>query len=97
MNKINYLKDININFNKIKRLKLKIENEHKEKDDIKIKNFFETLFSFNNIENNLIYFDLDIDFLCDGINNESIGKINNFKFLRYLYIKNLNFKKRYYN
>ena len=36
MNKINYLKEFNINFNKIKRLTLKFENYYKDKDDIAI-------------------------------------------------------------
>ena len=59
MNKINYLKEFNINFNKIKRLRLKFDIYNNDKDDNtaqnEIKNFFEILFSFDNIENNLIY------------------------------------------
>ena len=57
-NKINYLKEININFNKIKKLRLKFDIYNNDKDDNtaqnEIKNFFEILFSFDNIENNLI-------------------------------------------
>ena len=60
INKIDYLKEININFNKIQ--KLTIENDYEEKDDNstknKFSNFYEILFSFNNIENNLIYLNI---------------------------------------
>ena len=96
MNKINYLKEININFNKIKRLTLKINNNFNNDNVIQeiIKNCLETLFSFNNIENNLIY--LDIDFTNYETKNDlfkKIDNINNFKSLRYLYIKNLKFNK----
>ena len=94
VNKINYLKEFNINFNKIKRLILKIENNSKEKYDnnIQINKFFGSLFSFNNIKNNLIYLEIDIDFMYDKINNELLENINNFKLLRYLYLYNLKFK-----
>ena len=65
INKINYLKEININFNKIK--KLAIENDYENKDDNctknKFNNFFENLFSLNNIENNLIYLNIKFEFL----------------------------------
>ena len=56
-NKINYLKEIKIDFNKIKRLTIENEDEKDYKDNInekQIKNFFEILFSINNINNNLI-------------------------------------------
>ena len=56
INKINYLKEININFNKIK--KLTIENENDNENDNKFNNYFDILFSFDNIENNLIYLKL---------------------------------------
>ena len=60
--KINYLKEFNIDFNKIKRMTL-IHNDidGREEDAAKNvvnqmnKNFFDNLFSFSNIENNLIY------------------------------------------
>ena len=102
INKINYLKEININFNKIKKLIIEsdydeyedededededeVKEKEKEKDNIKknqIKNFFEILFSINNIENNLIY--LKIKFKHCQINPEILEKINNFKLLRQL-------------
>ena len=92
INKINYLKEININFNKIK--KLTIENDYENIDDNssknKFNNFFENLFSLNNIENNLIY--LNIKFKYCEIKSEFFENINNFKLLRYLYIENLNFE-----
>ena len=93
INKIDYLKEIHINFNKIK--KLTIENDYEEKDDNVTKNkfnkFFEILFSFNNIEKNLIY--LNIKFKYCEIDTEYFEKINNFKLLRYLNIENIYFVK----
>jgi len=62
INKINYLKEIYIDFNKIKRLTIENEDEDKNFDEdedkdntnnLKIKNFFEIIFSINNIKNNL--------------------------------------------
>ena len=85
-NKINYLKEINIDFNKIKRLTIENEDEKEYKDNInekQIKNFFEILFSINNINNNLIY--LNIKMKHCKINPELFENINNFKLLRYLY------------
>ena len=94
MNKINYLKDININFNNIKRLTLEYKKDNKDRDaKSKIKNNFETLFSFSNIENNLIY--LDIKFIDYEINNELFENINNFKILKNLYLENFNFHKNF--
>ena len=58
-------------------LKIKIQKFAQRK----VKNFFETLFSFNNIENNLIY--LDIDFTNYETKNDLFKKIDNFKLLRY--------------
>ena len=57
----------------------------------KFNNFFEILFSLNNIENNLIY--LNIKFAYCKIKSEFFESINNFKSLRYLYIENINFDK----
>ena len=99
INKINYLKEINIDFNKIKRLTI-IEKEDinffvdEDEDNInknQINNFFEILFSINNINNNLIY--LNIKLKKCKINPELFENINNFKLLRYLYIENINFNK----
>ena len=78
--KLNYLKQLKIDLKKIKRMTINIEDEKDKKN----KNFFETLFSFNNIENNLIY--LNICFKKNNnINHELFEKINNLKFLKYLY------------
>jgi len=93
--KINYLKILNIDFNKIKKISLvqeeDIEEPKKENyNDNKI--FFETLFSFKNIENDLIY--LKISFKKENILESNIfEKINNFKSLRYLYLKHFHFDK----
>ena len=101
INKIVYLKEININFNKIKRLTIinddedeNEEEEEEEEDDIikrQIKSFFKILFSINRIENNLIYLKIILK-NCE-INNELFENINNFRLLRYLYLENINFEK----
>ena len=97
INKIN-LKEININFNKIKALTIcnfdyelllsKKENKNVMQNDFN--NFFDILFSFN-IESNLIYLNLELNY-CK-INPILFEKINNFKSLRYLKIKGINFDK----
>jgi len=92
INKINYLTEINIDFNKIKRLTLKIENDYIYNNK-KINNFFENLFSLNNIKNNLIY--LEINFQKNEIYPYSFEDINNFKVLRYLHIQNFNFNQEF--
>ena len=108
INKINYLKEINVNFNKIKRLTLRnlTKKEFKEFEDIydndndnddtiqkENENFFETFFSFNNIKDNLIY--LDIQFTNYKINTDLFENINKFKLLRYLYMENFYFHKMF--
>ena len=96
ISKLNYLKEFNINFNKIKRLIVQFETheeEIEEEDDVmenNNKNFFKTLFSFNNIENDLIY--LDIYYINDyHINPAYFEKINFFNDLKYLYLHWFNF------
>ena len=63
-NNINFLNEINIDFNKIKRITIKIkqmerydfiDNDNFTKNN---KNFFENLYSFTNIKNNLIYLNI---------------------------------------
>jgi len=98
INKIN-LKEININFNKIKALTIcnfdyelllsKKENKNVMQNDFN--NFFDILFSLTNIESNLIYLNLELNY-CK-INPILFEKINNFKSLRYLEIYNINFEK----
>ena len=97
---MNYLKEIYIDFNKIKRMNLKLENKSYDyllDENIIQKNtkyFFESLFSLNNLENNLIYLNLYFSILMK-INPESFEKINEFKSLRYLYISSLNFNSNF--
>ena len=50
--KINYLREINIDFKKIKRLTLNLQEDKTKKN---YKSFFTNVFSFRNIKNNLIY------------------------------------------
>ena len=92
--KIRYLQDFNIDFNKIKRLTLNIEkDENNPFDNIKKKEnfFFKTLFSFKNIENNLVY--LNIKFVNYNISSKLLKNINNFKLLKYLYINSFHLKR----
>ena len=91
-NKINYLEEFNIDFNKIKKLTL-IEDD--EEGNIYENNnyFFGTLFSLNNIESNLIYLKIcfkNIDKDECQLSPKLFENINNFKSLRYLYIKSFN-------
>ena len=77
------LKELNI---KIKRLTLIITASNPLEKDINY--LFETLFSIKNIENNLIYLEING---ADGQANSIIfNKLNDFKLLKYLYIRNLN-------
>jgi hypothetical protein len=93
--KINYLKEFNIDFNKIKRMTLKyyykndVNNTIKENDNY----FFKTLFSFNNIEKNLIYLKINVNHI--KLSPSVFENINNFKSLRFLYIENFNFDKEF--
>ena len=95
INKINYLKEIHINFNKIKRLTIEANYDKgkymfiNEKDK-EVENFFSIFFSINNIENNLIY--LSIKFKKCNINPELFENINNFTKLKYLFIENINLR-----
>ena len=100
ISKINYLKEININFNKIKALTIHnyVDNaivpSKKENNNViqnYFNNFFDILFSLNNIENKLIY--LNIKFQYCEINPILFEKINNFKSLKYLKIDGVNFEK----
>ena len=103
-NKINYLKELNINFDKIKRMtfiynrdlfkykdKIEADSDNINKEN---KYFFETLFSINNIINNLIYLKLDIRSHLD-IDPDLFENINTFKSLEYLFISNIKFKKKF--
>ena len=88
--KINYLKELNINFNNIKRLTL-IFPAIIYDDTYSL----QTLFSINNIENNLIYLKINCKF--NVIKNlDLFQKINNFKSLQYLFISSFQFQKRFY-
>ena len=85
--KINYLRELNINFNKIKRMTLIVGSE--ENNDYINKCFFEILFSFNHIENNLIFLKIECKF--NNLSNKLFENINNFKSLKYLYINSFKF------
>ena len=93
-NCINSLKELNLDFSKIKKMTLIKEKAYWGDDEGKIENLLQSLFSItNNLENNLIY--LKIFLNCNGsydvVPNHLFEKINNFKSLRYLYLKKVNF------
>ena len=93
MDENNYLKELNINYNNIKKLTLNIKYDIDYEEDILYENnkdFFETFFSFNNIQNNLIYLNIDFD-EENYLTSELFENINDFKSLKYLYICNFNF------
>ena len=74
---------ISINNNKQENITQKINN-----------NLFKTFFSFDNIENNLIY--LNINFAnYNNINPDLFEKINNFKLLRFLHMNSFKFDKNF--
>ena len=85
--KINYLKEFKIDFNKVKRLTLVKEDNNINNDNIY---FFNTFFSLNGINNNLIYLKLYLDEGCK-LDSAVFKNINNFKSLKYLYISSFNF------
>ena len=81
------------NFSKIKKISL-IQSHSSGTYGIngKTEILFQSLFSINNLENNLIYLKIFLDFIQDYIvENNLFEKINNFKSLRYLYIRKINF------
>ena len=89
-NDINYLKEFKIRFNKIKRLTL----THEYSVDIDNYDFlFKTLFSFNNIEKNLVHLNLYVGFLKrDKIDPNSLKNLNSFYSLDVLELKGFKFK-----
>lgn len=90
---IDYLKDFKINFSQIKKL---IIDKDDSIDDIKIKNdyFLKNLFSFFNIENNLLYLEIDINIFDaeELIDPNLIENINNLKLLEHLDLKGFKLK-----
>ena len=90
---IQYLKDFHINFNKIKRITLiQDEYEYEDNDFEDDMFFFQTLFSFDGIKNNLNY--LKIHFHPKKfyqVNNQFNYLLNELKSLKYLYLHCLNF------
>ena len=89
-NKINYLKDFNIDFNRIKSLSI-VQDGIVNKND---KYLLNTLFSFKNIENNLVYLKIYLtkEKKCKT-DTDSFENINNFKSIKYLYLSSLCFDK----
>ena len=68
------------------------EIDNSDSDDIN-KYFFETLFSFKNLENNLIY--LKIDCELHNIDPDLFKNINHYKSLKYLFLYSFKFSKKY--
>ena len=89
-NDINYLKEFKIKFNKIRRLTL----THEYSVYIDNYNFlFKTLFSFNNLEKNLVHLNLFVGLLkTDKIDSNSFKNLNSFYSLDVLELKGFKFK-----
>ena len=89
-NDINYLKEFKIKFHKIKRLIMSHDYS------IYIDNydyFFKTLFSFNNIEKNIIHLNLFVGFIKkDKLDPNSLKNLNSFFSLEVLELKGFKFK-----
>ena len=76
-----------INFNKVKRLAFKIKSE--VPDNFKENDLFD-IFNLNQIENNLTTLVIDAKL---NIKSDIFENINNFKYLSFLSLKNINFDK----
>ena len=88
---INFFKDLNINLNNIKKLTINQANGSKINDY----NFlYNTLFSFPNILDNIIYLDFKISFLKQ-IDSNLFKNINNFKKLEELNLNGFKFNKEF--
>ena len=85
-----YLKDFNINFSHIKKLTVSQNNDFYLDVFSSYDFILKTLFSFKNIENNLIYLDLQLT-NKERINADYMGNLNNFKSLEILYLNGFNF------
>ena len=100
-NNIRILKELNIDYNKILKITLQKGPDFKTDDNI----IFETLFSLDNIKNNLISLKIlfrwnEVEFskflgrpLSKKVNSNLFEKINEFKELKYLYLSYVNFDK----
>ena len=93
INKINYLKEFNIDFNKIRRITLICDKNDNTKNSEKNKCISEAFFSFDNINNNLIYLKMKIN--LRSINPKLFQPINGFKSLNYLFIERIRFYKMF--
>ena len=83
---INYLKNMNINFNQIKALKLSLFQNNENLDS-----FLNDLFSFNNIDKKLIYLNLNLAEYKINMNSKLFENINKLKLLQYLTLFNFIF------
>ena len=89
-NDINYLKEFKIRFSKIKRLIISHDYSINIED---YDYFFKTLFSFNNIEKNLVYLNLFMGFNKKGrLDSNSLRNINSCSSLETLELKGFKFK-----
>ena len=79
----NFFQTLNIDFKKIKKLIFQ-----KESKNILGFDFFDKLFSFNDVRNNLIYSEINLGIDYDG-NTNIFEKINNLKFLEELRLESV--------
>ena len=89
-NCLNSLKELNLDFSKIQKISLIKSGDDENEGNIEI--LFRSLFSINNLENNLLYLKIFLKFDKEYIVPDNLfEKINDFKSLRYLYLKKINF------
>ena len=86
---MDYLKKFEINFNQIKRLTINQTNINL----MDYKKFFEPFFSFDNIEKNLVYLNINLLLIKTKIDSNLIENLNNFKSLKFLIMKRFKFEK----
>ena len=100
---INNLQELNIDFNKLKKLIIfpekNLNDDLFKQDNKKVNNnfsyFFHTLFSLENLENNLIYLECHLDNYFNTIEEKLFEKLNDYKSLRYLKLNNFIFKDKF--
>ena len=85
---INYLKDFNINFSHIKQLTINNNDKFKLVD---YNLFLKTLFSFKNIEKNMINLKINFSHFFVTFCPEDMENLNNFKSLEILSLENFYF------
>lgn len=83
-----YLKKYKINFNQIRRLNFKLRDEWSFPN---YNTFFQSLFLFEDIQNNLKYLRIELENKSQ-VSSNSFENLNNFKSLKHLFLKRIIFQ-----